>query len=426
MLFSTLFRRPRRPQPAARSIPRRSFVPRLDVLEDRTVPSFAGPEMISGVAGGSLIKVADFNNDTRPDLLTANGSSLNVSLRDSTGSYSASFATTLGAAITDVAVGRINGDAYPDIVVATGEKTISVFLGRGNGTFQSPIKVALPKGEFAMNLAIDDLTGDGKADLVVGAEGGTYRHNIPGTGISYDRRDSFANVLIGKGDGTFRAGGSTVVESHQVSNTGTPVPMAVPVALGDVNGDGKTDVVAAAYSTSYAFISGPSGDYHVRLLVGNGKGGLTVNNALWSAGWDRGGGAPTLAVNDLNGDGRADVVAAYPGSIWESSSLNVSLSNPITGKFTSSYFAVAGSPTAVAVADITGDGKLDIVVANGTTGGVELRQGNGDGSFGAAQSFAADRAFASMASIDLDGDGDLALVLVDGFAAFQMLNDGVW
>src|SRR4051794_19776167 len=77
MLFSKLFRRLRRPEPATRSAPRRSFVPRCEVLEDRTVPSFAGPTELLGVPpGGALVKVADFNNDSRPDIVTANGSNL--------------------------------------------------------------------------------------------------------------------------------------------------------------------------------------------------------------------------------------------------------------------------------------------------------------------------------------------------------------
>jgi hypothetical protein len=409
-------------------------VPRLDRLEDRTVPSFADPTAIPFMWGGSLVRVADFNNDSRPDLLTANGPNLNVAVNDSAGIYAQTFHASLPAAIKDVAVGRFNADPYPDIVVATGERTIYVFLGSGatgglSGAFSATsIKVAMPKGphsatQFAMNLAVGDLNGDGKADVVVGAQSATYTQNYGG-GINQKLQDSLAAVLLGRGDGTFRAGGTAALDSTIPG----AFPLPVPVAIGDVNGDGKADVVAASYGEWGGIPENmpPNGNYNVRLLTGDGRGNIQVSQALWTNWWDRGGGAPSLAVADLNGDGRADVVAAYPSWRYYPPSLHISLSDPTTGKFSTAYYDVSVRPLAVAVGDVTGDGKPDVVLAGDVPGGVAVRPGNGDGTFGASQSFAPDRAFAAMAMADLDGDGDLDLVLLGGPSVYQMLNDAAW
>jgi hypothetical protein len=402
-------------------------VPRLEALEGRTVPSFAGPTELLGVPGGTLVKVADFNNDSRPDMVTANGPNLNVAVNWSPGTYAQTFHAALGADIKDVAVGKINGDASNDIVVATGDKTVSVFLGLRDGRFGSPLKVNLPKppngaSQYAQNVAVGDLTGDGKLDIVVGAESAAYAW-LQGWYTYPKRSDMLATVLVGKGDGTFRAGGSVILD-WQSDPTGRPIP----IASGDVNGDGKADVVAANYGIyGYAACVGCSppdellGDYHVHLLTGDGKGNLQKNYALWAIGWqDSGWGVPHLAVGDLNGDGRDDIVAAYP------SRLHISVSDPSTGKLVTSVFGVSGTPSAVAAGDVAGDRKLDIVVANGSGGGVQLLRGNGDGTFAAPLSFAPGSSFTAMAMADLDGDGDLDLVLLGGTSVYQILNDGVW
>src|SRR5262245_40760425 len=78
-------------------------------------------------------------------------------------------------------------------------------------------------------------------------------------------------------------------------------------------------------------------------------------------------------------------------------SLHINLSDPVAGKFSFTYYGGTGNPAAVTVADITGDGKLDIVLANGSSGGVEVLSGNGNDTFTAARSFAAELALTAMA-----------------------------
>src|SRR5262249_20301688 len=98
---------------------------------------------------------------------------------------------------------------------------------------------------------------------------------------------------------------------------------------------------------------------------------------------------------------------------------------PSTGQFVTTAYAVSGTPSAVAVGDVIGDGKLDIVVAYSNGSGIEVRPGTGDGTLAAPLFFAPGTSFTSMAMADPDADGDLDLVLVDGGLALAMLN-GVW
>ena len=420
---------------------RRTIVPRLETLENRFVPAFLAPEELLGVPSGAIVKVGDINNDSRPDIVTAQGSNLNVSVYWSPGVYTQTFHASLAAPIKDVAVGKINADAYDDVVVATGEKTLNIFLGRSDGRVGAPIRVTMPKApystmQFALNLALGDVTGDGKMDLVVGAESSTYKDNHPGFGYyNIDLRDSLATVLVGKGDGTFRTGSTVWLDTHGIYSSGAPTPFRVPVAIGDVNGDGKRDVVAASFG-QYAYLEMPPlkllGDYHVHLLTGDGQGKFQKDATLWANGtpWSRsfqdsGYGLPVLAVRDLNGDGRDDIVAAYPGGYQGGTSLHISVSDPSTGQFVTTGYAFSGTPAAVAVDDVTGDGKLDIVVAT-RGGGVEVQPGNGDGTFQAAQTFAPGASFTAMILSDLDRDGDVDLILLDGTSAFQMLNNQPW
>ena len=106
-----------------------------------------------------------------------------------------------GGSANSVAVGDLNGDGIPDLAVANlcgCDMGVAVLLGNGDGTFRTAVAYA-SGGAFADSIAIADVNGDGKPDLLVGNECGTFSNNsCVGNG------ESGVGVLLGNGDGTFQ------------------------------------------------------------------------------------------------------------------------------------------------------------------------------------------------------------------------------
>src|SRR5262249_230702 len=147
------------------------------------------------------------------------------------------------------------------------------------------------------------------------------------------------------------------------------------------NGDGKLDVVLGAAA--------------VYLLRGNGDGILQTATTIT-------GGTGPVVVGDLNGDGRLDLVTISPYSGFVP--LNVTLGNGDGTFQASQYFDPADSgPYQVALADVNGDGKLDIVTANYQGGTASVLLGNGVGTFQAARSFATGPTPYALAVADFNG-----------------------
>src|ERR1017187_1516271 len=147
----------------------------------------------------------------------------------------------------------------------------------------------------------------------------------------------------------------------------TVAPNPMSVAVGDFNGDGKSDLAIA------------NGDGTVTVLLGNGAGGFA---AAPGSPFAAGSGPSSVAVGDFNGDGKPDLaIADYNGD-------NVTvLLGAGTGRFTaapSSPFPAGSQPISVAVGDFNGDGKLDVAIANYNSNNVTVLLGDGAGGCTAA------------------------------------------
>ena len=319
-----------------------------------------------------------------------------------------------------VAIADLNGDGKWDIVGGNaGANNVGIRLGNGDGTFGAVTTFAV--GTTPKNVAVGDLNGDGKLDIVTA-----------------DQDSSTMSVLLGNGAGGF--------------GTATAYPMCSrphDAGIGDFNGDGKPDVAVVCWGGQAVSIRlgngdgtfGPKVDYPVGAFPlsvtiadfdRDGKLDLAVaNNGGASVSILRGVGDGTfvLAANlavapgphsirsaDLNGDGKIDLVTADQAS----DQVSVLLGNG-NGTFNPSLSYLTGkSPRGVAVGDVNGDGKLDLVTANTgsnyptccSPGGntVTVLLGNGDGTFGIGTPYTAGTTPFNVALADLDGDNDLDLV----------------
>jgi serine/threonine protein kinase len=219
------------------------------------------------------------------------------------------------------------------------------------------------------SLAAGDFTGGGILDVSVA--------NAATNNLS---------ILLGNGDGTFRA-----VASPEVGNN----PLAV--AVGDFNGDGVPDLAVTA---TYQFM--------VSILLGAGDG--TFKTAIDSP--QTGTDPVALAVGDFDGDGRQDLAVAN----YYSNSLTILLGNG-DGTFRVATSPPTGiHPTSVGTGDFNGDGIADLAVANNKSNTLAILLGNGDGTFRAASSPATGNAPQSLAVADFNGDGKVDLAVTNFYS----------
>jgi hypothetical protein len=309
-----------------------------------------------------------------------------------------------------LAVGDVNGDGKPDLVLTSALYVpVSVLLSNGDGTFQPPASYD-SGGFFPTSVALADVNGDGKLDIVVSNECATDIDS----GCS---ADGSLGVLLGNGDGTFQPPVSFLSGGF----------MALSVAIKDVNGDGHPDLVVANYcENAHADCSEGFGPGGVSVLLGNGKGHFR-SAVSYSSGGES---AESLAVEDVNGDGHPDlVVANFCQSLANcngNGQLGVLLGNgdgtfqpPLI--YPSGGFTTDGGGIFVAVGDLNGDGRPDLLVAttcqsstNCNAGGVNALFGNGDGTFQTAVTYASGGLGAnSLAIADVNGDGQADVVVAN-------------
>jgi hypothetical protein len=335
--------------------------------------------------------VADVNGDGKLDLVVANhcaslsncaNGTVGVLLGNGDGTFQA--AVTYDAGGTDaeaVAAADLNGDGKIDIVVghsSAGRGPVGVLLGNGDGTFQ-PF-VTYEAGGSVRALVVADVNGDGKPDIIAG----TLNNDI--------------GILFGKGDGTFSvpvifpSGGSGGIYS---------------VAAADVNGDGKVDVIAANQE-------GGNGRGLLSVLLGNGDGSFQPIGFYDSGGFE----ALSVAVADINGDGKPDLAVANLCNIKSHCTGGVVavLSGNGDGTFqTPVSIPITNGVYAVAAEDVNGDGKVDVLMATCcATPGAGVLLGNGDGTFQPEVDFGSGGSQAkSVAVADVNGDGKPDLLVVN-------------
>lgn len=356
----------------------------------------------------AFVTVADVNGDGFPDLLATNtysSDTISVSLGNGDGTFGkASTYYSGGGYPSTIVPVDIDGDGHIDLLVAnqascyacSGDGTVAVLLNKGNGTFKPAVSYdagGLGYGPIGgSKLSVVDVNGDGVLDAVVVnclPSGFPLGSNGCGDGIA----NGVVGVLFGNGNGTFQA-----VVTYDVGGAGGGGSLAV----GDLNGDNKPDlVISNACVSSQNCAQGSIG-----VLLNNGDGTFKKSVVYPTAG----SGATGVLLADINGDGKLDILAGgcSTGNCWAQNGI-VSIA---MGKGDGTF----GAPTAfdsggrladgLAVADVNGDGKLDIIVANVIDNSVGLLLGAGNSTFSSPQTFPSggDLTY-SVAIANLDGDG---------------------
>jgi len=362
-----------------------------------------GNNLVSGTVhnyatgkGPTSVAAADFNGDKILDLAVASvtDNTVSVLLGNEDGTFRQHVDYPAGTYLSAIAVGDFNGDGKQDLVTDSG-----LLLGNGDGTFQAMLPFPDSASETKLvhwhsttaststdsTLAVGDFNGDGKPDLLGGG------------------------VLLGNGDGTFRAGGGLPVGGINIFSVG----------LGDFNGDSKMDVFLFSEWT---------GSNQIIAIQGNGDGTFSSSPEIFALGVEVGWG---FALSDFNADGKLDIVAGGPGGV------SILMGN---GDGTFQWGAspgTAGIVQAIAVADLNADGKPDLVVINEQSqpGGydpkavnaVSILLGNGDGTFQPHIDYGTGTTpAASVAVGDFNGDGkpDLAVTKQDDNTVSILFGNG--
>jgi len=263
-----------------------------------------------------------------------------------------------------LALGDFTNDSVLDLLVANeSQGTVAFHLGSANGPPWAAAGPPVDGGDAPVAIVPADVNRDGKLDAIVVDEG------LSGQGA--------LTILIGNGDGTFTAGGSVA--------TGL---FSADAAVGNFDNDLFPDVAVVN-----------AGGNSVTILRNNGSGGFTIAQTK-----SVGAGPTSIAAGLLNGDDRLDLAVANE----DGDTVSVLLGRG-GAMFDDAQSYLAGSdgssPVGVSLADVNGDGRLDVLTANAVSSDVSVLLGDGQGGLGRARAFVSDEQPEAIGTGDLNGDG---------------------
>ena len=411
--------------------------------------SFAAPALpgFASAASTPIVNLitADLRGIGKKDIICSNGL---VLLGSGTGTFTAVstpafpyFQDSVNAGGPSLASGDVNNDGKIDLVL-NNSFTISTWIGKGDGTFtQGQSYASIPTDGY---ISVDDLDGDGSADVFVGlGDGGAFGGDEGSPNLSY--------ALMGNGNGSFQGAPQLATGEYTGNN------------LADVTGSGTLDLITNTVNTPYGYPDTVVPAFSVQLGTGKGTfnpvsttitapasfvlNGTTVTGANTTA-------ADTFAVGDISGDGKADLVFVDNG-IYSAPVYFTAISNgdgtfqaPIPTAFPqiapAANFDISNAVSSLQISDLKKSGNASLIfafneVAGGTgvtpyNQGIVVLPGNGNGTFKApvitttySSTSAPFSAFAPqiVAIADLDGDGNSdLLVIIPGTVVtnFQLQN----
>ena len=339
------------------------------------------------------VAVGDFNGGA-PDLAVANEGSDSVSilLGNGFGQFTGATSLSAGDAPSSVVTGSFNGDDFTDLAIASvGDDSIAIKLGDGTGGFSGTGTVSTGASSDPRALAVGDMNGDNKVDLV-----------------SANAGSSTVAVLLGNGLGDFAADASPFNAA-----TGGAAPAANPIAVAVVNldadqGDSDLDALIASQTND-----------QVLLLVGDDTGEFTGSGTQYGSMGMAGSDPSGIAIGSLNPNSPNPGNAAEPDLLTANEGLDQVF--PGFGITNSIFFQLGGvlaagaDPVAVTFGDFDGDGDPDGISANkgGNTATVILSNGNGGTEVDASTAVGSSPRAIASGGFDADARDDVAVANYD-------------
>ncbi|PWG80605.1 MBG domain-containing protein [Pararcticibacter amylolyticus] len=374
------------------------------VIADLNGDGRAELSVVNGTEGTiSILKnmpvpvVTDFLPKSGPSASTViiSGKNFNVNPANNIVYFGASQAVVQSASSTSLTVQVPAGATYMPVSVLDAESGLSGFSsdkfvltnpGVADpelkiSSFNAPVNV--PTQNQPSVVAMSDLDADGKTDMVV--------VNTQSNSVTVYHNES--------------ADGSITSTSFPAAKSVTLAVGDAPksIVVGDVDGDGKPDVVVSNYaSRTFSVLRNTSASGSLSF-----ESQVSVNTAS---------GSNMITMNDMNGDGKPDVITANAGSSTVSVFRNISTASKVAFDAAKTDYAVGGTPWWVTTGDLNGDGKPEVVTANAGSNNISVitnTAGRGvfnSSSFAPAVNYAAAEGSRSVAIGDLDADGKAELV----------------
>lgn len=330
--------------------------------------------------------LADIDGDGWLDVVATNDAYVVAVMKNSSSGTLTRTDIRVGANPESVAVGDLNGDGHVDIVAGINIAEpgftmggISVLLNTGSGTFGAPAKYSLGEngGNSTRSVAVGDVDGDGDLDIVTG----NYNNGT-------------ISLLLNNGNGTF----ATATKY----NAGSGRPTSITLA--DLDGDGKLDIATANDQLR---------NVYVLKNTGSGFGAPTSYEVGRTALNDY---PSCIKVGDVDGDGKLDIVATVLSGAPNTNKVSVLRNNGPGFDAYVDYLIGTDDPRTLALADLNGDGKLDIVTGAGIYSKVHVLMNNGSGTFGAVTKYTMPTGIRSIVAGDMNNDGKLDIVTANSGA----------
>ena len=333
-------------------------------------------------AYSEAVAVGDINNDSRIDVVVVSSfkggetNGLCVFLQNESGTFNSKVIYATSSNPSSVGIGDVNNDGRQDVVVAnSNENNIKVFIQNNTGTLNTP--VLYPVDSQPDSIKIGDVDGDGENDVVV----------------SNALSDSIS-VLIQN------AGVLSPQVTYSITSYGNN-----KIDIGDMNNDGRKDVIVMRGKKS--------GIDDVAVFIQN------VTNTLDTPVYRGVSGVDTrvfgMAAGSVNGDSRADIVTTFGANT--NTYVAVFIQNNAASLDTPVNYTAYNSPGAVAIGDVSGDGKNDVVVLHDGQGKMSVYKQNSESTLSAYSSYSLPYSSSfnphSIALGDVNGDSICEVLVAD-------------